>query len=82
MYDRDQVSVLLGVCIAPQIVAEARETCGATEETVIRELYASRLFDKLRNPATGLWHLSPKLLADLFLAERQGQEVEFPEEQS
>jgi len=82
MSDRDHVSVLLGVCIVPRVIAETKESCDTPEESVIREFYASRLFDKLQNPATGLWHLSPKILAEMFLAERQGREVEFPEEQS
>jgi len=82
MSDKDQVSVLLGVCIIPQVVAEVKEACDVPEEAIIREFYASRLFDKLQNPSTGLWHLSPKTLAQMFVAERQGQEVEFPEEQS
>jgi hypothetical protein len=82
MNDRNQVSVLLGVCIVPQVIAEVKQSCDTPEEAIIREFYASQVFDKLQNPSTGLWHLSPKILAEMFLAEQQGQEVEFPEEQS
>ena len=82
MYDRDQLSILLGVCIVPQVIAELKKSRGDTEECLIREFYASQLFDKLQNPSTGIWHLSPKILSGMFLEERQGHEVNFPEEQS
>ena len=82
MNDRKQVSILLGVCIIPQIIAEAKEFYDNQEEIVIREFYNSTLFDKLQNPATGLWHLSPKTLTEMFWAEIQGHGIEFPEEQS
>ena len=82
MNDKNHISVLLGVCIVPQIIAEARALYNHQEETIIKEFYTSQLFDKLQNPATGLWHLSPKTLTELFLAEIKGQAVEFPEEQS
>jgi len=82
MKDHNQVSALLGVCIIPQIIAEAKAHYNNHEETTIREFYNSTLFDKLQNPATGLWHLSPKLLAELFLAEAKGEHMDYPEEQS
>jgi len=82
MKDKDQVSALLGVCIIPQLIAEIREFYCNQEETAIKEFYKSALFEKLQNPATGLWHLSPKTLAQLFLAEVKEHVMEFPEEQS
>lgn len=82
MNDKNQVSALLGVCIIPQIIAEAKVFYHDQEEVAIREFYRSSLFDKLQNPATGLWHLSPKTLTTIFLTEVQGQGIEFPEEQS
>ena len=82
MKDKNQVSVLLGVCIIPQIIAEIKTFYDNQEETAIKEFYKSRLFDKLQNPATGLWHLSAKTLSDMFLTEIKEQIIEFPEEQS
>jgi len=79
---RNQISVLLGICILPQIIAEVKEFYNNQEEIAIRELYKSNLFDKLQNPDTGLWHLSAKTLSQIFLAEVQEQIIEFPEEQS
>jgi hypothetical protein len=82
MKDRNQISALLGVCIIPQIIAEIKEFYNNQEEISIKEFYKSNLFDKLQNPDTGLWHLSPKTLAEIFLAEVKEKFLEFPEEQS
>jgi len=82
MKDKNQVSVLLGVCVIPQIIAEARGFYNDREEVAIREFYKSNVYEKLINPATGLWHLSPRTLAGMFLAEAKGEGLEFPEEQS
>jgi len=82
MKDKDQVSALLGVCVIPQVIAEIKGFYDDQEETAIKEFYKSRLFDKLQNPATGLWHLSSKTLSQIFLTEVQEQILEFPEEQS
>ena len=82
MKDKNQVSALLGTCIIPQIIAETKGFFGNQEDVAIKAFYTSNLFEKLRNPATGLWHLSPKTLAEIFMAEVRGEGMEFPEEQS
>jgi hypothetical protein len=82
MKEKNQISALLGVCIIPQIIAEIKEFYDNREEIAIKEFYQSNLFDKLQNPATGLWHLSSKTLSQMFLTEVKEQIIEFPEEQS
>ena len=82
MKDQNQISTLLGICIIPQIIAAIKEFYNDQEETAIKEFYKSNLFDKLQNPATGLWHLSSITLTQMFLAEVKEQIIEFPEEQS
>jgi hypothetical protein len=82
MKTREQLSALLGVCIVPEIVAEISKFYGGDEQAAIRGFYSSALFDKLQAPETGLWHLSAATLAEMFLAEANGQPVEYPEEQS
>ena len=82
MKDKNQISALLGVCIIPQIIVEIKEFYNNQEEIAIKEFYKSTLFDKLQNPDTGLWHLSSKTLAEIFLAEAKEQIIEFPDEQS
>lgn len=80
--DRNQVSALLGICIVPQIITEIKELYNNQEELAIKEFYKSNLFDKLQNPDTGLWHLSPKTLSEIFVTEVKEKVIEFPEEQS
>jgi len=82
MKDKNQISALLGVCIIPQVIAEIKEFYNDQEEIAIKQFYKSNLFDKLQNPATGLWHLSSKTLSQMFLEEEKEQLIEFPEEQS
>jgi len=80
--DKNKVSTLLCICVIPNVIAEIKYLYNNEEEAAIREFYKSNLFDKLQNPATGLWHLSPKTLSEIFLSEKKEQKIEFPEEQS
>ena len=82
MKNKNQISVLLSICIIPRIIAEIKAFYNNQEELAIKEFYKSNLFDKLQNPATGLWHLSAKTLSQIFLTEVKEQSIEFPEEQS
>ncbi len=82
MKDKNQLSTLLGVCIIPQVIAEISELYNNREEIAIKEFYKSTVFDRLQNPATGLWHLSPRTLGEIFLSEVRDKIIEYPEEQS
>jgi hypothetical protein len=77
MENKNQLSVLLGVCIVPQVIAEIKGLYNNDEATAIKEFYKSDLFDKLQNPTTGLWRLSAKTLAQIYA----DKTMEFPEEQ-
>ena len=80
--NKNQIWAILAVCIIPQTIANINEFYNGEEEAAIKDFYNSDLFDKLQNPATGLWHLSSKTLAQLFLEEKKEQKIDFPEEQS
>ncbi len=82
MKTANELSALLGVCIVPQVVTRITPHFGGDEQRAIRELYLSKLYDRLCSPATGLWHLSADTLAGMFLAEARGETVEYPEEQA
>jgi hypothetical protein len=82
MKDKNQLSALLSICIIPRVITEIKGFYSNGEESAIKEFYRSALFNKLQAPETGLWHLSIKTLSQLFLAEVNGQAIEFPEEQS
>ncbi|MFV0554319.1 MAG: hypothetical protein ACK5LR_06405 [Mangrovibacterium sp.] len=82
MKTKNQISALLGVCILPRVIEELKGFYNNQEETTIKEFYKSNLFDKLQHPQTGLWHLSVKTLAEIYLAEVNEHIIEFPAEQS
>ena len=48
----------------------------------IEEFYASNFYELLRNPDSGLWHLSSAALADLYRQEVERGFFGDPEEQS
>jgi hypothetical protein len=79
--DADRLSLLLGTCIVPGILDSLDIPQGKQVEN-IDALYQSELYESLSNPATGMWHLSPHLLADLYREERETGHFETPEEQS
>ena len=74
----EQLSVLLGTAILPGLF----ERLGFEEPAQVEGFYASDFYELLRNPESGLWHLSSAALADLY---RQETELGFfvdPEERS
>ena len=69
----EQLSVLLGTATLPGLF----ERLGFTEPYQIEEFY-----ELLRNPDSGLWHLSSAALADLYRQEVERGFFGDPEEQS
>lgn len=74
----EQLSVLLGAAILPSVF----ERLGVTGSEQIEAFYRSAFYEKLRDPASGLWHLSAGALADLYTQEAECGSFEDPEEQS
>ncbi|WP_165057335.1 hypothetical protein [Xiamenia xianingshaonis] len=74
----NKLSTLLAVAIVPSVL----EACGATKPNEIHAFYQSKLYDLLSRDETGLWHLSPALLAEMYRSECETGRFETPEEQS
>ena len=74
----EQLSVLLGTATLPGLF----ERLGFTEPYQIEEFYASNFYELLRNPDSGLWHLSSAALADFYRQEVERGFFGDPEEQS
>jgi hypothetical protein len=79
--DADRLSVLLGTCIVPSIL-DSLNIPQSEQIEGIDAFYRSKLYEALSDPATGMWHLSPYLLADLYREEQRVGYFEVPEEQS
>ena len=73
-----RLSVLLGTAIVPA----ALEIVGQVSDEEIGEFYRSAVYDVLCRADTGLWHLSPATIAQMYVDERESGSFEVPEEQS
>ena len=51
-----------------------------TDEEALNRLYSSKLYGKLEQEATKVWHLSVPTLFSLFLQEINTGKITFPEE--
>lgn len=74
----EQVSLLLGTAILPALF-ERLEITGPQQ---IEAFYETPFYEILRNPASGLWHMSTEALADLYRQEQAGGTLSDSEEQS
>ena len=74
----ESLPILLGTCIIPATLGAA----GVTSTEGIRRFYQSKVYGMLSDPTTGMWHLSPRTLANLYLDELVNGDVDVPEEQS
>ena len=73
-----RVSTLLGTCIVPSVL----ERCGVASAEGLDTLLRSETFALLSDPETGMWHLSPATIAEIFRREMECGQVDTPEEQS
>lgn len=76
--DANRLSVLLGTCIVPSVLA----LVNSQNLQEIDAFYRSKLYALLSDEKTGMWHLSPRTLADLYEEERKTGSFDPPEEQS
>ncbi|MDR1082866.1 MAG: hypothetical protein LBL27_03240 [Coriobacteriales bacterium] len=81
MIDSERLSALLGLGIVPSVLRELGIDAESQTEEVTR-FYHSKLYELLSKPETGMWHLSPILLAEFYREELETGSFEVPEEQS
>lgn len=74
----EQLSVLLGTAILPGLL----DVLGFTRPEQVEEFYRSGFYELLRNPESGLWHLSVGALADIYRQTLEADSFVDPEEQS
>ena len=66
--------------VVPKLVEFIVEKTGLDEIKATEALYASKLYARLEDEQTKLWHLSPLALYDLFAEEREYGTITYPEE--
>jgi beta-lactamase class D len=77
--NNDKLAVLLGTCIIPAIVKDLKISDNE-QVTFLNKFYQSLLYDILIHEETGLWHLSPTTLAEIYEYEQKTGILELPEE--
>lgn len=51
-----------------------------SDKEALNRLYSSKLYEKLEQEETKVWHLSVPTLYSLFIEEQENGEITFPEE--
>ena len=68
------------ILIVPAVVKMIVENNHIDEIEASDRFYNSRVYEKLEQEETKLWHLSPLMLYDMFEQEQKTGEIVFPEE--
>ena len=68
------------VLIVPDIVKLISEKYSVDEIAASDMFYSSKLYEKLEQEETKLWHLSPMALFEIFKEEQKSGVLIFPEE--
>ncbi|MDR3215865.1 MAG: hypothetical protein LBT55_00425 [Clostridiaceae bacterium] len=79
MTSQEMTAVLM--LLTPQIILMLSERRKADYKEATRLLYTSKLYSKLENAKTGLWHLSVETLYSLLDEELTTGKIVYPEEQ-
>lgn len=77
--DKKKFESLL-VLIVPGVVKLISEKCSVSEIEASEKFYSSKLYEKLEQEDTKLWHLSPRALFEIFDGEQKDGVLIFPEE--
>ena len=72
-------SVVLSMVIPPAI-AMIMEQLHLSEKEAITAFYASKLYEALSDEELKIWHFGPATLCEMFKAEREKGDFEWPEE--
>ena len=66
--------------LVPMIIQMIIEKRNVSAISAVKSLYVSKLYEKLENEGTKLWHLSPLALYELLDMELQTGKIIFPTE--
>ena len=72
-------SAILSV-IVPPVVGLVSSRTGLSEVDAAESFYRSKVYEKLSDETSKLWHYSAETLFSMYDAEAAGREIEYPEE--
>ena len=72
-------SAILSV-IVPPVVGLIASRMGVPEAEATESFYRSKVYEKLSDETSKLWHYSAETLFAMYDAEAAGREIEYPEE--
>ena len=72
-------SAILSV-IVPPVVGLIASRMGVPEAEATETFYRSKVYEKLSDETSKLWHYSAETLFSMYDAEAAGREIEYPEE--
>ena len=77
--NESKFSAILSV-IVPPVVGLIAGRKGMSEAGAAEAFYRSRVYARLSNESSKLWHYSAETLFSMYDAEAAGREIEYPEE--
>lgn len=75
----DKHGAMLALLVS-SVCKEIIEHENISENEALTRLYGSELYAALEDEATKLWHLSPRMLYQLYREERETGAITYPEE--
>ena len=79
MNETKEFQVILQVIVSRLVQMIAKEM-NVSDKEALNNLYSSKLYEKLEQEETKLWHLSVPTLYSLFIEEIETGKITFPEE--
>ena len=79
MNEIKEFEVILQVIVSRLVQMIAKEK-NVSDKEALNDLYSSKLYEKLEQEETKLWHLSVPTLYSLFIDEIETGKITFPEE--
>lgn len=76
-----QLNAILEISVIPKIIDLIMSNDGLSDIKSLETFYHSKTFELLSNIETGLWHLSPLTIYNMWKAEKETGLIKFPEEQ-
>jgi len=79
MSELKEFQVVLQI-IVTRLVQTISNEMNISDKVALNRLYSSKLYEKLEQEETKVWHLSVPTLSSLFKEEQENGKITFPEE--